>query len=84
MIKLKGIGKVCRIFTVIWIQMMGIPVEMLNLVPYRNGCCTQPHTCVPHTHLFVHMCTAHIHTQTVFSVKRVKLNIPDKNNTPNS
>ena len=71
MIKLKAIGKVCRLFTVIWIQMMAIPVEMLNLIPFRNGCFTHPHT-LTHTHvhvhksilsdLIVHMCTVHTDT----------------------
>ena len=90
MIKLRAIGKVTRLFTIIWIQMMAIPIEMLNLAPYREGCSqtyvsvhTHTHLCA-HTHLSAHthtsVCT---HTHPYTHHLRIKLNIPDKNNTTN-
>ena len=76
MIKLKTIGEVTRLFTIIWIQMMAIPIEMLNLAPYREGCShththTHTHVCVHiHTHTHTHAQTnTHTHTHTFFSFK---------------
>ena len=36
MIKLRTIGNITRLFIVIWIKLMKIPLEILQLAPYRK------------------------------------------------
>ena len=72
MIKLKTIGEVTRLFTIIWIQMMAIPIEMLNLAPYRKGY-SHIYKNYTHTHTRTHTNThTHIHTHTHLSKHNIE------------